>query len=90
MYKIVSFRYESVIQKNFARLCRAKFFFAPPNHKSVPTALLFILSLCPSWVENMSLVRTYVNAVCVPTVKGGLQCLFESSMATIGSVCSVF
>ena len=30
MYKIVSVRYESVIQK---------FFFCTPNHKSVPTAL---------------------------------------------------
>ena len=40
MYKIVSFRYESVIQKNFARLRRAKFVLPPPpNHKSVPTAL---------------------------------------------------
>ena len=43
MYKIVSFRYESVIQKNFERLRRAYFFFAPPNHKSVPTALIYIL-----------------------------------------------
>ena len=40
MYKIVSSRYESVIKKNFARLRRANFFLAPPNHKSVPTALL--------------------------------------------------
>ena len=41
MYKIVSFRYVSVIQKNFARLRRAQFFLPPPpNHKSVPTALL--------------------------------------------------
>ena len=31
MYKIVSVRYESVIQKNFARLCRAKFFLPPPQ-----------------------------------------------------------
>ena len=38
MYKIVSFRYESVIQKNFARFA-AQNFFCPPNHKSVPTAL---------------------------------------------------
>ena len=37
MYKIVSFRYESVIQKNCAP---RKIFFAPPNHKSVPTALI--------------------------------------------------
>ena len=37
MYKIVSFRYESVIQKKFAR---RKIFFCPPNHKSVPTALV--------------------------------------------------
>ena len=34
MYKIVSVRYESVIQKIFAQN-----FFCPPNHKSVPTAL---------------------------------------------------
>ena len=31
MYKIVSFRYESVIPKNFARLCRAKFFLPPQS-----------------------------------------------------------
>ena len=31
MYKIVSFRYESVIQKNFARLCRANFFLPPQS-----------------------------------------------------------
>ena len=30
MYKIISFRYESVIQKNFARLRRAKFCLPPP------------------------------------------------------------
>ena len=36
MYKIISFRYESVIKKNFAA---QKYFGPPPNHKSVPTAL---------------------------------------------------
>ena len=34
MYKIVSFRYESVIQKNFARLRREYIFFAPPPPQS--------------------------------------------------------
>ena len=50
MFKIVSFRYESVIQKDF---------FAqpppPPNHKSVPTALkqndYFISILIPVTVQ---------------------------------------
>ena len=31
MYKIVSFRYESVIPKNFAWLCRAIFFLPPQS-----------------------------------------------------------
>ena len=35
MYKIVSFRYESVIQKNFARLRRAYIFFAPPPQSKI-------------------------------------------------------
>ena len=37
MYKIVSFRFESAIKKNFAR---RRFFAPPPHHKSVPTALV--------------------------------------------------
>ena len=55
MYKIVSFRYESAIQNNFAP--------PPPHHRSVHTALDYFSFTARIIYEQCR----HFNAVCVPS-----------------------